>query len=186
MPSLAHAQTFNGPLLGVEIGQQHLIGGSLVNGVDTLQDDARLVVSGFAGARLHRRGFVIGSEVGAGRTNGDLHLGETNLTVDYRNQSQWHWQLHAGPTIGSRTLLFAYLSEVTRQFEVTVTQPSGVTPQEDEQGLLRFGVGVETKVRGPVNGRISAGTSRADFGDRPLNKTIGRRFEVAAAVVVQF
>ena len=184
MPSLAHAQTFNGPLLGVEIGQQHLIGGSLVNGVDTLQDDARLVVSGFAGARLHRRGFVIGSEVGAGRTNGDLHLGETNLTVDYRNQSQWHWQLHAGPTIGSRTLLFAYLSEVTRQFEVTVTQPSGVTPQEDEQGLLRFGVGVETKVRGPVNGRI--GTSRADCGDRPLNRTIGRRFEVAAAVVVQF
>jgi hypothetical protein len=186
LASSAAAQNFSGLLVGVEAGSQHLIGGALVDGVDTLQDDARLVVSAFAGLRAQARGFVIGGELGAGRTDGDLTLSSDRLDVEYRNSSQWHWALHAGHTIGSRTLLFGYLSEVTRQFDVSISQAGQSTSQQDEQGMLRFGGGLEFQMRRALHVRGTFGTSRADFGDRPLNRTIDRHFEAAAGIVFQF
>lgn len=180
------AQSFSGPYVGVETGMQHLIGGSLVNGVDTLQDDSRLVSSIFGGLRVQSRGFVIGGELGRGRTDGDLRLEERSFTVDYRNGSQWHWTLQAGRTVAARTLVFGYVSEVTRAFDVTITQSGQTVAQEDEQGMLRFGAGLEWRLTGLLHLRATAGTSRANFGERPLNKTVGRRAELSAGIVVQF
>lgn len=180
------AQSFSGPYAGVEAGMQHLIGGSLVEGVDTLQEDTRRVVSVFGGVRLPLRRLVFGVELGRGATDGDLRLEQPALSVDYRNGSQWHWALHAGPTIGERTLVFGYLSEVTRDFDVTISQAGQTTEQADEQGMLRFGGGVEQRLTNRLHLRVSAGTSRADFGNRATNITIGRKVEFGAALVVQF
>lgn len=182
----AFAQDFSGPYVGLEASRQHLIGGSLVDGIDTLQDDSRLVVSVFGGLRVQTRGFVVGGELGRGLTDGDLRLEQAAFSVDYRNGSQWHWALHAGPTIGDRTLVFGYLSEVTRAFDVTISQSGQTTAQEDEQGMLRFGAGIEQQLSTRLRLRLTAGSSRADFGDRTTNKVIGRRLEIGGGLVVQF
>lgn len=182
----AAAQTFQGAYGGIDASRQHLIGGSLVDGIDTLQEDSRLVVSAFGGLRVQARGFVIGGELGRGWTDGDLELEAPPLRVDFTNGSQWHWALQAGHTIGDRTLLFGYLSEVTRQFDVSIARSGQTTSQQDEQGLLRFGAGIEQQLIGRLHLRLAAGTSRADFGNRPTNIEIGHRFELGGGLVLQF
>lgn len=184
--NLADAQEFSGPYVGVEAGMQHYIGGSLVNGVDTLQQDSRLVMSLVGGFRIQARGFVVGGELGRGWADGDLHLDAAPLTIDYANGSQGHWQLHAGHTLGERTLLFGYVSEVTRHFEVSITQAGQSTAQEDEQGMLRFGAGLEQRLTRLLRLRITMGTSRADFGGRQTSITPGRQLEAGGGLVVQF
>lgn len=182
----AVAQNFSGPFAGIEAGWLHVIGGSLVDGVDTLQDDSRLVVAAFAGLRVQARGFVIGGEVGRGWTDGNLRLDAAPIVIDYRNGSQWHWGLQAGYAVGDRTLLFGYVSEVTRQFDVSITQSGQTTSQQDEQGLLRYGAGLERRLSKFLHVRVMAGTARADFGERPTNIDIGRRFELTGGLVLQF
>jgi hypothetical protein len=184
--STVSAQSFSGPYVGVEGGVQHIIGGSLVDGIDTLQDGSRAVVSGIAGWRVQTRKIVFGGELGRGWTDGDLQLAGQTLAVDYHNSSQWHWGLHGGYAIADRTLIFGYLSEVTRAFDVTITQSGQTTTQQDEQGMLRFGAGVEQRLGSPLHLRVTAGTSRADFGGRATNIDVRRRFEIAAGIVFQF
>jgi len=184
----ASDRAFHGVYAGIEVGRQHVIGGSLVDQVDTLQEDSRVVASVFGGVRGQFRGFVLGAELGFGRTDGDLVLSEPSrlLTIDYKNDSQWHWTLNAGHTIGPRTLLFGYVSEVTRKFDVTILRATITTGQQDEQGLLRFGGGVEQRLTGPLRLRATIGTSRADFGGRETNIAIGKRLDAAIGVVIQF
>ncbi|MGE0863153.1 MAG: hypothetical protein AB7P34_04555 [Vicinamibacterales bacterium] len=179
---------FSGLYVGADAGRQHIIGGSLVDDVDTLQEDSRIVASVFGGVRGQFRGFVLGAELGFGRTDGDLVLADSSrqLTVDYINDSQWNWTLNAGHTIGPRTLLFGYVSEVTRQFDVTLLRAGVTTEQRDEQGLLRFGGGIEQRIAGPLRLRATIGTSRADFGDRQTNIEIGRRLDASIGLVLQF
>ena len=52
----------------------------------------------FGGLRGQFGPLVIGGDLGYGRSDGDLHLDETDsqLTIDYANDSQWHWAIHAG------------------------------------------------------------------------------------------
>lgn len=184
----AHAQTFSGPYVGAELGRQHIIGGALVDGVDTLQQESRLVVSGFGGMRVQIRGFVLGGELGIGRSDGDLQLFDSlrSLVIDYQNSSQWHWSIMGGKTLGERTLLFAYLSEVSRDFDVSITRFARLTEQLDEQGTLRFGGGLEQQLIGPLHVRGTLGTSRADFGNRSTNIEPERRVEASFGVVFQF
>ena len=186
LASPALAQTFSGPYIGVDVSRQHYIGGSVVNGIDVLQEDSRIVASLFGGIRWQTRGFVLGGELGRGRADGDLRLETADLTIDYRNRWQGHWQLHAGHTIGRGSLLYGYLSEVTRQFDVTISDSGQSTTQQDEQGMLRFGAGVEQQLTNRLRLRLTAGSSRADFGDRATNKAIGRRLELGGGLVVQF
>lgn len=170
------------------MGRQHVIGGSLVDGVDTLQQDSRIVASGFGGLRLQFGGVVVGGELGLGRTDGDLVLEDPSrlLRVDYENDRQWYWALTAGHTIGGNTLLFGYLSEVSRDFDVTIRRAGSTVVQQDGQGLLRFGAGIEQRVFGPLHLRATAGTSRADFGGRATNIEVGRRLEASVGVILQF
>lgn len=179
---------FSGLYAGADVGRQHVIGGSLVDEVDTLQEDSRVVASVFGGVRGQLRGFVLGAELGLGRTDGDLVLSDPSrvLTVDYKNDSQWHWTLSAGHTVGSQTLLFVYVSEVTRKFDVTILRAGVTSEQQDEQGLLRFGGGIERRITGPLRLRATVGTSRADFGDRETNIEIGRRVDASIGFVIQF
>lgn len=179
---------FSGLYVGAEAGRQHVIGGSLVDEVDTLQEDSRVVATVFGGLRAQFQGFVLGAELGFGRTDGDLILSEPSrlLTIDYQNDSQWHWTLNAGHTIGSRTLLFGYVSEVTRKFDVTILLAGVTTEQQDEQGLLRFGGGIEQRIAGPLRLRGTIGTSRAGFGDRETNIEVSKRVDASIGFVLQF
>jgi len=180
--------SFSGLYVGAEIGKQHVIGGSLVDNVDTLQEDSRVVAAVFGGLRGQFQGFVLGAELGFGRTDGDLILSDPArlLTIDYKNDSQWHWTLNAGHTVGPRTLLFGYVSEVTRDFDVTILRAGLTSEQQDEQGLLRFGGGIEQRITGPLRLRATIGTSRADFGDRQTNIEIGKRVDASIGFVIQF
>jgi hypothetical protein len=184
----AQVRPFNGAYIAIDVGAQHIIGGSLVGGVDTLQDASRLVAAASGGVRRDIRGIVIGGELGLGVTDGDIELRDPGrgLVVTYRNNRQWDWALMAGPALGRKTLLFGYLSEVTRQFDVTIERGDAVTSQRDEQGLLRFGLGVEHRVGGPLHVRVAVGTSRANFGDRATNKAINKRLEATAGLLWQF
>ncbi|MEZ5416097.1 MAG: hypothetical protein R2708_02000 [Vicinamibacterales bacterium] len=179
---------FSGPYVALDASRQHVIGGSLVDGVDTLQDDVRRVTSAAVGLRGHVGPVVVGGELGKGRLDGALQLEDLSrgLVVDYDTSSQWHWALTAGRAVGDGALLFGYVSEVTRSFDVTMRRAGGDVSQDDEQGLLRFGLGWEQRVAGPLHLRLTAGTSRADFGGRPTNIEPGRRFEAGVGAVFQF
>ncbi len=182
----ATAQTFHGPYLGIDAARQHVIAGSLVDDVDTLQQDSRMVVSVFGGLRAQVAGFVIGGDLGVGRLDGEMRLDESSTAIRYQADSQWRWSLHGGHVVGSRTLMFGYLSEVTRQFDVTLTGAGVTSSQQDKQGMLRFGAGVEQQIRGPWHLTVTAGSARADFGGRRTNIVVGQRLEVAAGLTVQF
>lgn len=82
---------FHGPYAGVEFGRQHLIGGALVDGVDTLQQASRVVASGFVGLRAQfARGVVAGGEIAVGRIDGRLALDDavSGVSVRYDNRVQ--------------------------------------------------------------------------------------------------
>ena len=94
------------------------------------------------------------------------------------------------PTIGfaaaPSVLLLLYGSEVTRHFDVLVTQGDVTFTQEDEQGMLRYGVGVEVSAWKPLHVRLKAGSGRADFGDARTNVEPDRPIQLALGVSFQF
>ncbi|MGE0555930.1 MAG: hypothetical protein AB7R55_21075, partial [Gemmatimonadales bacterium] len=180
--------SFSGPTLAVDAGWQNLIGGALVGGVDMLQQSRRRVASVSVGLRYQTPiGTLIGGELGRGVVDGDLTLRmpSTPLTIEYRNRAQRHWGLVLGQAIGPgrRWLAFGYLSEVTRRFEVEIEEDASRYTQRDEQGLLRFGVGLERAVASPLSVRVTLGTSRADFGTRATNIVPRRLLEVGVGIV---
>lgn len=187
-PALASAQRAGttGPYVAVDGGRQQVIAGALVDGLDTLQEDVRTVTSLNGGWRVGLARLVVGAELGRGWFDGALERRDAATVVRYEGGSQWHWGLSAGLRLGGATLVYAYLSEVTRAFDVTIAQPGGTVAQQDEQGLLRFGAGVERRLRGPLAVRATAGTSRADFGDRPTNIDPRRRLEASLGLVWRF
>jgi hypothetical protein len=181
-------RAYRGLYAGAEVGRQHVIGGSLVDGVDTLQDAARTVATMFGGLRGQIGRLVVGGELGLGRMDGDLRLEdlERAMVVGYAGDSQWHWALNAGYVVRPGSLIFGYVSEVTRNFDVTIERPESTVLQQDEQGLLRFGAGLEQQLKGPFRLRGTLGTARADFGGRQTNVVITRRLELSMGLVVQF
>lgn len=182
---------FDGFYVGVDFGRQNVIGGSLVNGVDVLSQKSKAVVSFFGGFRKQfAGGFVLGAEGGYGILDGDLALADpaNQLFVAYDNNSQFHYGLILGHTVGAEKdiLLFGYVSETSRSFDVAVLSAGTAFTQRDEQGLLRFGAGIEKHIAGPFLLRATAGTSRADFGGRPTNIDPTTKFDASAAVIIQF
>lgn len=187
----AQDKAFGGGYAGVEVGRQSIIGGSLVGGVDMLSQDGRAVVSLLGGARYQFGfGLVVGVEGSVGFMDGDLRLADpgAGLQIDYETRSQTSLGVLAGYALGpARTwLLFGYLSEATRTFDVTIQQTGVVTEQRDEQGMLRYGVGAEIRILGGLHVRASGGSGRADFADRQTNIEPERELELALGVLYQF
>ena len=89
---------------------------------------------------------------------------------------------------GSRrfTHVFAYLSELSRSFDVTITRAGTSVEQQDEQGLLHFGGGVEQRIAPRFSVRGTLGSSRADFAGRPTNITPSRPLEAAVGLLFRF
>lgn len=179
---------FDGPYLGLDVGWQNTIAGAAVAGVDTLAQGLRSVAVFSGGYRVQMiGGFVAGIEFGYGLTDGSLKLRDParNLGIDYRNSTQ----ISYGASFGyswSTSMLFAYLGEVKRSFDVTIRGPLGTGRQSDKQGLLRYGLGMERHLSGPFSVRLTAGLSRADFGTRPTNIDPERKVDFACGVTFQF
>ena len=179
-PSSAQGpRSHTGLYVALDVGRQQYIGGSLVSGVDLLQQATKPVGSVTLGARFERGfGTVVGLDIGFGFADGDLRMVDqaAALTVDYANDGQRQLGLTLGQAFGGahRALVFVYLGEVTRQFNVTIQEGGVRYTQRDKQGLLRYGVGFQLDLVGPFSLRSTVGSSRADFGGRPTNITPGR------------
>ncbi len=108
--------------------------------------------------------------------------------MDYRNDRHWRLGGTFGYVVGQarRTLLLGYVAETTRTFDVTITTPSTTFSQQDEQGLLRYGAGVEQNVHERLTIRGTLGISRADFGNQQTNITPDRPLECAVGLNVRF
>jgi hypothetical protein len=184
-------KAFTGVYAGVEAGTVNVIAGALVDGVDTLAQDTRGAVSFVIGGRYQfANRLVLGVEFGAARESADLALDDplSGAQVEYRNGSHTRIGGTAGVVLGSRrfTHVFAYLSELSRSFDVTVTRAGASVAQRDEQGLLRLGGGVEQRIAPRFSVRGTLGSSRADFAGRPTNITPTRPLEAAVGLMFRF
>jgi hypothetical protein len=179
---------FDGPYVGISIGLHNIIGGALVGGVDFLAQDSRPAIMLFAGWRTEfDNGFVLGLEGGIGFEDGDLRLDDpSGLSIDYRNNFQLRYGGQVGWRTSDRSLVFAYLSETKRDFDVSGSGPGGSFTQTDGQGLLRYGLGVDYDLRGPFDLRATIGSSRADFGYRPLNRKPDKPIDFEVGLVSGF
>jgi hypothetical protein len=186
----ADERPFRGLYGGVDYSRQNIVGGSLVNGVDILQHDTRRAIDFFGGTRYQFHfGLVFGAEAGYGLTDGDLRLSDpaSQLAIDYANDSQWFYGLQIGWAFGPRRswMAFAYLSEVSRDFDVTIQTRGQTFRQSDEQGMLRYGGGLEWRLAGPLGLRASLGSARADFGGRRTNIDVDDELELSVGLIVQ-
>ncbi len=197
-PMQAHAEEdgaaanrhFYGPYVGAEIGFQSLVGGADANGTDVLAQETRAVGSGILGFRLQfDNRIVVGVEGSIGLTDGDLELNipSQNAQFLYENDRQFTIGGTLGYASGAdlRTLLFIYVNETSREFDVTINAPGGPFRQTDGQGILRFGVGLERQVRDAFHIRGTVGSGYADF-DGPTFNDFETPIEASVAVIYQF
>jgi hypothetical protein len=160
---------FTGFYGGVEVSTQNVIAGADINGVDVLVQDSRAVGSVVAGIR-HQflNGLVIGGESTLGAGDFSLDQRAAGFDIRYDANLQWSYGGILGFAPGgaaANTLFFVYVNETERTFSVEVSGPGGNFGQRDEQGLLRYGAGIERAFDGGWSIRASIGSSRADFGD---------------------
>jgi len=183
---------FDGFYGGITSGSQNIFGGSNVDGADILAQDSRWVMEFNTGFRkqFFSDRWVVGLEYIVGITNGDLsyHDPAEPLTIQYENNTQWSIGGMTGMAVGSRRkhLPFFYMHETTRKFDVRITDANGTYRQQDEQGMLKFGIGYEMVVFKNLHARISAGAMRVDFGDRVTNIDVEDKYDFMAGVLWQF
>ena len=183
--------TFDGFYLGAALASQNVWGGSLIGGIDVLSEDRRLIAEVSLGWRHGIfENWVVGVEVQAGLLDGDLHResGPAGLSIEYANDSQFGFGVNLGRILGSgrRQLLYAYAYETKRDFDVTINHPSfGSFTQSDEQGLLRYGLALETAWSDRLRTKLAVGTYRVDFGDALTNIDIGSDLDIGIGLVYQ-
>lgn len=188
--------SFGGLQVAIDVARHNVIAGAQHGGIDVLHQVERVAATAGVGLRgQFANGTVVGVEIGAGPLSTQLQRMESaaDIRVSYRGHRQRYLGGQVGQVVGAsgRTLLYAYAYEVTRRFAVTIEGPFGgsstfpIQEQNDEQGLLRFGVGAERIANSWLSVRGSAGTSRADFGDQVTNITVVRPLELQIGVVAR-
>ena len=184
-------KVFDGLFFGLEVGAQNYFGGARIGTTDVLTRDTRWVADLSLGYRkqiLDDRLYV-GLRVHYGVTDGDLRNPDfgPGVTLFYDNDSQVGVGGEVGLVLGSRRrlALFLYGYETERDFDVTITTSTGSFHQSDEQGVFRFGLGVELRFRKGFHVRGTLGTGRADFGDRAVSQDVDGRTDVGLGVVFQ-
>jgi len=178
---------FSGPFVDFGANQEHVIGGSLIEGIDVLSEDTRTVFSAGVGYRYQfDMGLVMGASISKGWLDGDQDLGDEVLSVDWKNDSQWDWEVNAGWAFADRFHAFVFASEVTRKFEVDIANETINFSQTDEQGMLRIGIGGEAYLVRGLSARLKIGTGRADFGDVVTNIDVEQKVHLSAGLRFTF
>lgn len=169
----------------VEYGRQQVIAGAQYSGTDVLASDVRTVSGLSFGIRVEVARWVFGGDLGFGQVDGNLRHADASgpLTITYRGNSQSHFGAHVGRRLDPAWLAYAYLSEASRDFDVTLTDGSGTTMQADGQGILRFGVGAERTLRPWLSWRVTLGSARASF-EGPTRGDPGREIEFGLGLVL--
>jgi hypothetical protein len=184
--------SFDGFYLGVNGGFQNLFGGSFVDGVDVLAQESRFVLEFPIGFRkqFFKKRMVVGPEFQFGFTDGALAHSEPAkpLEIRYKNRTQWGLGLALGLAFGKQKdwLAFAYANETKRKFDVTITDKSGPYKQMDEQGMLKYGIGLEARLFRNLNARATFGGLRVDFGDLTTNIAVDDKPDFTLGAVWQF
>lgn len=182
---------FHGLYVAAEIGSQNIFGGALVGGNDILTEDSRFVASGALGWRYQfNNGIVFGVEGQLGTTDGDLAFNDpaAGLSITYENSSQSAYGLTLGYAFGARKdwLIYAYGLETSRDFDVTITGPLGTGTQNDNQGMVRYGLGLEKVLTGGLHLRAAVGSLAADFGDANTNIDVEGKLDATLGLTFQF
>lgn len=182
---------FHGPYVATEVGFQNIFGGALVNGNDVLTESSRFVASGALGWRYQfDNGIVIGIEGQLGITDGNLQFANpaTGLAISYENNHQSAYGLTLGYAFGQTRewLIYAYALETSRSFDVTITGPLGIGRQNDNQGMVRYGLGIERVISKQWHLRATAGSLAADFGDANTNIDVEGKLDVGLSLLFQF
>lgn len=190
--TLRASRYFDGLYLGANVGSQNLFGGSFVDGVDVLAQESRFVAELLAGYRkqIFKGRIMLGAEVRFGFTDGDLKHEDPSksLTIHYKNDTQSSLGMTLGATLGKRKnwLAFAYCNETTRRFEVSVSSRGESFRQKDEQGMLKYGAGIEIQIWQGLNACATAGRLRVDFGDRVTNIDVEDMWDFTIGITYQF
>ena len=182
---------FHGPYIAAEVGSQNIFGGALVGGNDILTEDSRFVASGAIGWRYQfKKGIVFGIEGQLGTTDGDLTFNDpaSGLTIDYESSNQSAYGLTLGYAFGARKdwLVYAYGFETSRNFDVTITGPLGTGTQNENQGMVRYGLGLEKVLASGWHLRASVGSLAADFGDANTNIDVEGKLDATLGLMFQF
>lgn len=183
---------FDGLHLGANAGSQNIFGGSFVDGVDVLAQESRFVAELFTGFRkqFFKGRMMAGAEVQIGFTDGDLthYDADKPLTINYENNFQSGYGLTLGAVFfKKKTLLaYAYAFETARKFDVTIRDGFSTYRQKDEQGMLKYGLGLEAKIWRGLHTRITLGRLRVDFGDQITNIEVDDKWDFTIGVLYQF
>lgn len=183
---------FDGLYLGAAAGSQNVFGGSFVGGIDVLAQESRFVAELSAGFRkqLFKGRFLIGAEFQLGFTDGNLKHAdpEKQLLITYKNNTQSGVGLTIGAVAGKRRklLLYGYVNETTRKFDVDILEQNKAYHQKDEQGMLKYGMGIEAPLYKRFHVRFAMGGLRVDFGDLEANINVEDKLDVMAGFVYQF
>lgn len=185
------ARHFDGLYLGANAGSQNLFGGSFVDEVDVLAQESRFVAEVFTGFRKQflKGRMLAGAEVQLGFTDGDLMHDDPSksLTINYENNFQSGYGLTAGAVLGKKknVLAYAYAFETKRKFDVSIQDAFGHFYQKDEQGMLKYGIGVEAHIWKGLNARATLGRLRVDFGDLETNIDVEDKWDLTIGVLYQ-
>lgn len=180
---------FNGLYIVTQGGTQNVFGGSWVNNVDVLAQKSHFVFEVVPGIRAQflKKRIVVGFELQFGFNNVDLYHEDPaqQLKINYTSNRQHSVGGTLGASIGSRrkVLTFVYLNETTRRFEVVIRENTRFYRQNDEQGMLKYGLGVEVAVAEWLNIRVAAGMLRVDFGGRPTNIRVDDKMDAMVGIV---
>ena len=181
LPVFLHAQNEqpnldqSGFYLGINFGSQNVFGGSFVNDMDILAQESKFVSEISAGYRwqfLNNR-LIAGFEGHIGFTDGQLMHEDPSepLTIDYKNNFQSGKGIILGINLGAKRdwIIYGYLNETKRKFDVAISQDPWNFTQTDKQGMLRYGIGLEKTIYKQFNLRTSFGALNVDFGDLETN-----------------
>ncbi len=183
---------FDGIYIGAMTGVQNLFGGSFVNGIDVLAQESRFVLEfpvGFRKQFLNER-LMAGIEFQFGITDGDLKHSDPaeELEITYENSTQWGYGLTLGYVLGAKRniLAFMYGNETKRTFDVSIKEGGLSYKQNDKQGMLKYGFGLEASILSILNIRATAGWLRVDFGDLITNIDVEDKMDYMVGVILQF
>ena len=183
---------FDGFYLGSAAGFQNLFGGSHVNNMDVLAQQSKFVLDLYGGFRKQflKNRLVVGLEGQIGFADGDLSHTDnaTQLEISYENNSQHGIGGTAGITVGKKKshFLLIYVNETTRNFDVTITQYGETYKQQDQQGMLKYGVGYEATLFKGLHLYARIGGLRVDFGDQVTNINVEDKLDYMLGALYQF
>jgi hypothetical protein len=182
---------FDGFYFGINGGSQNVFGGSFVNGIDILAQESKFVTELCLGYRKQflKNRLVLGLQYQMGFLNGNLSYYDSAepLTINYKNSFQSGFGGLFGFTVGAKKnwLIMGYINETKRKFNVRIQQGASKFSQMDEQGMLKYGVGIERKLYRKINVRGQFGGLNVDFGKLITNIDVEDKYDLTLGIILQ-